>query len=88
MTAKINYDNVGKVEVRRSSSPKKPYPQVRFHKGTWEATYSYMGKLTFIGCFKTPEEARVAVLHKQAEYLEAKARHYRAEAVLLGGGVV
>ncbi|AHG24286.1 hypothetical protein KIY80_gp62 [Mycobacterium phage Benvolio] len=83
MTQRINFDNVEQVTVRRSSSPKKPYPHVRFNKGSWEGTYSNNGRVQFLGCFKTPELARIAVLHAQAEYLEAKARNYRAEAELL-----
>jgi hypothetical protein len=64
----------------------RPYPNVRqskFKAGRWEARGPRGPRGRYLGTFDTPEAARHAALIAQAEHLEAKAAHYRAEAAAL-----
>jgi hypothetical protein len=85
---KINFDNVSDpAEVRESESSKRPYPGVRLARdcqSRWEAMLSNNGRVFYLGTYSTPEMARQAVLMAQADYLEAKAARYRAEAEQVG----
>jgi hypothetical protein len=74
--------------MTNDETPPRIYPNVRASKarlGMWEARRpGGDGRGTvYLGTYKSPEEARYAVCLEQAEYLEAKAKVYRAEAELL-----
>ncbi len=65
----------------------RPYPNVKKLHNRWQAFRPNRGTKVYLGSFRTPEEARQAVLIAQAEHLEDKAADYRAEAERVVAGL-